>query len=459
MKSLKRILVFRYALAFALIVAADAVILAASPRPVPSWVLLLVGLVVAMGALGAMTLWTQRTLSADLKEIQAGLEKIVIDSDLDKMPQPHLSELYGLARDIDTIAARVREDYELIAGEKDKLEAILTNIRSGIIVLGPGGKIDLINPAAERILGTTREYALGKAFTEIHHTAAVDKAIERSRKGYEVTEEVRITFPKKRYLRVQVSPITNEAGKTTGVICILEDTTSRRRLERVRKDFVTNVSHELRTPVANMRAVVDALVSGAWEEPEAAGRFIRDLDRESRRLAEIIDDLLVLSRLESEETAFVPEPFPVGELLSELARDKSELAAGRQVEVSLSGEDGVYYTGDRKLIKAACANLLDNAIKYNRPAGRVDISFEDAQGGLKITVSDTGIGIPVKDQKRIFERFFRVDRARSRETGGTGLGLSIVKHTAELHGGAVSVKSAEKQGSTFTLDLPAETPS
>lgn len=455
MKSLKRILIFRYAIAVALIVLAVAIILAVNPRAIPEWLLLVGSLGFVLVVLAGITLWTQQTLSSDLTEIGNALEKIVVEGELDKMPQPRLLELYGLAQDLDTIAVRVRQDYKLIASERDKLEAILTNIGSGIIVLDRGVKIDLINPAAERILGTSREYALGKTFTEIHHTAAIDRAIERSRRGHEVTKEVRITLPRKRYLRVQVSPISNEMGKTTGAICILEDITSRRKLERVRKDFVTNVSHELRTPVANMRAVVDALVAGAHEEPEAALRFIRDLDRESQRLTEIIEDLLILSRLESEEAAFVEEPFGVGELLAEVASDKADLAARQQVEIALGGADGIDYVGDRKLIKVACANLLDNAIKYNRPGGRVDVGAEEVEGEVRITFADNGIGIPVKDQKRIFERFYRVDRARSRETGGTGLGLSIVKHTAELHGGKVSVKSSEGHGAAFTIALPS----
>jgi two-component system phosphate regulon sensor histidine kinase PhoR len=454
MNSLKRILIFRYAIAVTLIVAAVAIILAVSPHAVPAWLLLLGSLVFVIAVLAGVTLWTQQTLSSDLKEIGAALEKIVVENDLDKMPQPRLSELYGLAQDLDTIASRVKENYRLIASERDKLDAILTGIGAGIIVVGRGGKIDLINPAAERILGTTSDYALGKTFTEIHHTAAIDRAIERSRRGFNVSTEVRITLPRKRYLRVEASPITNEKGKTTGVICILEDVTAKRRLERVRKDFVTNVSHELRTPIANLRAVAEALVAGASQEPEAADRFIRDIDRESLRLSEIIEDLLILSRLESEEAAFVEESFAVCDLLTEVASEKEDLASRLDVEVSVDCRREIDFVGDRRLLKTGCANLLDNAIKYNRPGGRVDISAEQADGALKLIFADTGIGIPMRDQKRIFERFFRVDRARSRETGGTGLGLSIVKHTAELHGGTVSVRSSEGEGATFTISLP-----
>ena len=454
MKSLKRILFFRYAVAASLVFVGVALVTALSPSA-PAWLVLLAGFVLLLALLVGVTYWTEKTLSSDLREIGTALEKLVVESGLDRVPQPRVSELQELAWNMDAIAARARRNFELLAGEKDKLETILANISAGIIVVGRDGKIELINPVAERILGTSRADALGKTFTEIHHTPAIDKAIERSRRGVEVSEEVRISLPRRRTLRVQASPIRSEDGPTSGVICILEDITARRRLERMRRDFVSNVSHELRTPVANLRAVIDALLSGAWEEKEASGRFIADLDKESGRLVRIIEDLLILSRVESDELALEEESFNVNELLAEVVEEKRALAGRSEVEVifNRAGTDTVL-NGDRKLIKTACGNLLDNAIKYNRPGGKVEIFAEDGDGEVAVSISDTGIGIPDREQGKIFERFYRVDKARSRETGGTGLGLSIVKHIAEFHGGGVSVDSTPGYGSTFRLTLP-----
>jgi two-component system phosphate regulon sensor histidine kinase PhoR len=457
MKSLKRILFFRYAVAASLVFLVVALIIALSPSS-PAWLVILAGFAILLTLIVGVTYWTEKTLATDLREIGAALEKLVMDRGLDRIPQPRVSEVQELVWDMDTIAARVRRNYELLASEKDKLETILANISAGIIVVGRDGKIELINPVAERILGTSQADALGKAFTEVHHTPAIDKAIERSRRGVEVSEEVRISLPRRRTLRVQASPIRSEEGSASGVICILEDITSRRRLERMRRDFVVNVSHELRTPVANLRAVIDALLSGAWEERETAGRFVADLDRESGRLVGIIEDLLILSRVESDELALEEESFDLYELLGEVVEEKRELAGRSEVEVVFDrAEIDTVLNGDRKLIKTACGNLLDNAIKYNRPGGKVEIFVKDKGDEISIDISDSGIGIPEKEQAKIFERFYRVDKARSRETGGTGLGLSIVKHIAEFHGGSVSVESTPGYGSTFRLTLPRAT--
>jgi len=457
MNSLKRILFFRYAVAATLVFVVVLLVIALSPSA-PAWLVILVGFAFLLALLVGVTYWTEKTFSSDLREIGMALGKLVVDSGLDRMPQPRLQEVQELAWDMDTIAARVRRNFELLANERDKLETILANISAGIIVVGRDGKIELINPVAEKILGANRADVLGKAFTEIHHTPAIDKAIERSRRGVEVSEEIRISLPRRRTLRVQVSPIRSEDGSASGVICILEDITARRKLERMRRDFVVNVSHELRTPVANLRAVIDALLSGAWEERKASDRFIVDLDRESGRLVGIIEDLLILSRVESDDLALEEESFDVNELLGEVVEEKRDLAGRSEVAVILSraGTDTVL-SGDRKLIKTACGNLLDNAIKYNRPGGKVEILVADGEGEVTVSISDTGIGIPEREQRKVFERFYRVDKARSRETGGTGLGLSIVKHIAEFHGGSVSVESTPGYGSTFRLTLPAAT--
>jgi two-component system phosphate regulon sensor histidine kinase PhoR len=456
MRRFRRTLLFRYAVAFGLIFLAIAlVILFVVHAGAGQAAGILIGVAVLLGALGALTIWTERTLTADLRELGRAMEKVVIEGDLANMPQPRLAELTDLAQDLNTIATRVKDDYQMLTRERDWLEAILANTNAGIIVVNHELRIDHINPAAEKILGTTREFAQGRTFTEIHHTPAIDQAIERSRSGSPVSQEVTINLPRRRDLGVQASPIRNEEGRVTGVVCILEDVTARLRLERTRRDFVANVSHELRTPVANLCAVVEALLAGAISDRAASERFLADLDRESRRLSDIIDDLLVVSRLETEGMTHLEEEFDVGSVLAEVMEDKADLARRHQVALTLSGDTaGATLKGDRKLFKTAFANLVDNAIKYNRPGGSVNVEVERSGDSLAVRVEDTGIGIPRRDVRRVFERFYRVDRARSRETGGTGLGLSIVKHVAEFHGGTVEVESVEGQGSAFKLSIP-----
>lgn len=459
MRSLRRTLALRYAAGLVIIVLMVAFALTFTIHSrLPEAVAIVVGLGLLLVLLGAVTVWTQRTLLRDLDEIGDSLNKIVTDSELDRMPQPRFKEIAELAQHIDAIAHTVRENYQLLEQERDSLQAILENISVGIIVVGGDLKTRLINPVAERLLGTSEDYAIGRTFTEIHHTPAIDRAIElAARSGAEQSDELTINLPRPRTLKVLTSPIRDEEGSVGGVICILEDVTARRRLERVRSDFVANVSHELRTPVSNMRAVVDALLAGAAEEPEAAERFMSDLDRESSRLADIIEDLLVLSRLEEgKREASVYGPFDVRRMLQEVAREKSHLAQESGVSVSVRGDGAeIIVEGDRKLIKTACLNLLDNAIKYNVEGGSVVLSADASYDEVTIAVGDTGIGIPMSEQQKVFERFYRVDKARSRESGGTGLGLSIVKHAAEYHAGRVRLESTIGEGSTFFLVLPA----
>jgi two-component system phosphate regulon sensor histidine kinase PhoR len=455
MRSFNRILLERYLVTAAILLFLLGGALGIFGESLPTWAMLLLAGGLTLIALSAVTVWTNRSLSADLKEIGSALEKIVLENDLDRMPQPRLTELSDLARDLDTIAQRVRENISRVARQRDRLDAILSNISAGIIVIGRGGKISIINPAAERILGTSVDQAIGKAFTEIHHTRAIDTAIELSMAGNEVNEEVDISLPRERTLRVLASPVRDKSGKASGVVCILDDVTARRKLERMRRDFVANVSHELRTPVANLQAVADALQAGAIDDREKALKFIADIDSEAQRLAGIIEDLLVLSRMEAEELTFNEETLDVNELLGEVAADKAALAERESVELVSPDEARLTVYGDSKILRTAFANLVDNAVKYNRPGGRVELSAQAEGETVTVIVTDTGIGIPRMDQSKIFERFYRVDKARSRETGGTGLGLSIVRHSIELHGGTVSVESTEGAGSKFTVVLPS----
>ncbi|MBU4201506.1 MAG: cell wall metabolism sensor histidine kinase WalK [Verrucomicrobia bacterium] len=427
-----------------------------APVITPTWLIMVGGLALMLAVLFGLTFWTRRTLSSDLEEIGRGLEQMVVYGDLERMPQPELSELRNLAVNLDTIAGKVRESYRLLESERDRLEAILVNINAGILVLGADGRAVLINPVAERILGVAKEEALGKTVAEIHPAGAIDSAVGESLDGVDISGEVTISSPKKMTLRVAAGPIRTAGGGPAGVICVLEDVTSTRKLERMRSDFVANVSHELRTPVASFRATVDAMMGGAIQDEEMSRRFLENLDREADRLIVIIADLLALSRLESEELSIEAEAVGLGDLIREVIDEKVDIAAGHEVELEFEGGEERYEVrGDRKLIKTACGNLVDNAIKYNEPGGSVRITIERTDGEVAIHIEDTGIGIPSGEHDKVFERFFRIDKARSRETGGTGLGLSIVKHVAELHGGSVRVVSTKGYGSTFTITLPA----
>lgn len=422
---------------------------------IPTWLILVAGFLVLLLLLFIVTLWTERMLTGDLREINEGAEKMVVGNDLEKMPQPKLSELFELARNLEAIAGKVRGNMGLVESERDKLEAILVNISIGVIVVDTSGRIELINRVARKMLGIGGREVLGKRFTEVHHTPAIEDAIEKSKSGVDVSEEVLISIPRESRVLIKAGAIKSEDEEISGVICVLEDITKTRRLERIRRDFIANVSHELRTPVANLRAIVDALVEGAHEDRERAKHFLESIDKESFRLMGLIEDLLVLSRLESEEFLVKEETFDLSRLIDDAIEDKSGLSERLSVRVDTGDlQRPVMVSADRELIRIAFSNLLDNALKYNKPGGSVRVYCFREEEKIVILVTDTGIGIPRSERKRVFERFYRVDRARSRETGGTGLGLSIVKHVAELHKGTVSLESGEGEGSTFRLEIP-----
>ena len=414
-------------------------------------------LAVLLAVLYLEVLQAQRELQRELKEIGHAAKALVEEENPPPMPRLPLADLRDLVEGLEAAAQKSRQQYRSLRLEKERLEAVLDGVSSGIIGLGADGKIELMNHAAEKILGTDRSRCEGRLPVEAHPSTAIERMASEAMKGSEAETEAQISHPRQRVLRIKASPIWDSSGGVGGAILVMEDLTEARGTERMRRDFVANVSHELRTPVANLRAVIEALGSGAMAEEEKARRFLKDLDSESARLARLIEDLLTLSRLESAEFAPLRQPVGLAALLKEVVGDKRLLSERFNVEVALgdSGEE-VLVEGDPGLIHTACANLLDNAIKYNRPGGEVIITLKKARGEAEISFRDSGIGIPPEDRERVFERFYRVDRARSRETGGTGLGLSIVRHVAELHGGRVDLKSTEGRGSVFTLTLPIE---
>ncbi len=420
------------------------------------WGIFLIALGLALLTVILISLWTHRTIMRGLQGVKDAAGAIA-SGDLERrVPEPDIEEFSELARSMNAMSARVKEDLVQLSEEKGKLETVLENISAGILVTDTENRILLMNPAAEGIMGIQASAALGARVIEIFPSHEVDLAFARAVKGDRVEEQHTLIYPVKMTLRVEVIPVFGAGGKPVATVGVVEDVTGAKRLERIRKDFVANVSHELRTPVATAKALVEALLGGAAEEPATAERFLGNLDQEVSRLAQLIEDLLALSRLEAEETHVRREPLSVAALVEDVVERKTRLAEDYRITLKTQLDYTGEVSGDRKLLDTILSNLLDNAIKYNRPGGDVTVASELAEGGdaVELSVADTGIGIPDDDLPRIFERFYRVDKARSRDTGGTGLGLSIVKHIAEVHGGSVSVESEEGTGTRFVLRLP-----
>ncbi len=330
--------------------------------------------------------------------------------------------------------------------EAQRLDASLDGLRSGLVLCDRSGQVVAHNAAAEAFLQARHGEALV--------SRVIKDLLERARAGERVTTNVELHTEPRRSYEVEARPVERR-GETLGAVALVRDMTEHHRIESVRRDFVANVSHELKTPIGALSLLADSLAT--QPEPEVAARFAGRMQVEIQRVANTIDDLLTLAMLE-DDSRRGDERVDIDAVVAAVIDRISETAEQRDVNVIVSGhEDIAPIRGSRLHLESALFNLLDNAVKFSEPGGRVDVGVETDQRTVKVSVADEGIGIPAAERSRIFERFYRVDRARSRHTGGTGLGLSIVRHVALNHGGEVSVTSREGYGARFTLTLPLGT--
>jgi two-component system sensor histidine kinase SenX3 len=315
-------------------------------------------------------------------------------------------------------------------------------MQEGVLLLDGDGRAAFANAALERHLGS-RPLELSDLYPPALRVAAQGGAEHREA----VTTEIELSDPH-RWLRATATP----AGSDGSTLLVVTDVTESRRIEAVRRDFVANASHELKTPAASIQAAAETLTSIADRDAAAVPRFASQLEREAMRLSRIVADLLDLSRLESGSE--IGQPVRLDAVVREEAERFETRCQESGLTLAIDSLSTSSVAGSTKDLSLLVRNLIDNAIRYTRPGGQIQVSVEPTDSVVQLKVSDDGLGIPSRDLSRIFERFYRVDRARSRETGGTGLGLAIVKHVAENHGGTVSVESELGAGSTFTVRLP-----
>jgi two-component system sensor histidine kinase SenX3 len=333
---------------------------------------------------------------------------------------------------------------QLPAGAAD----VLNVLRSASVVIDETGSLVKTSPAAHAF-GLVR----GR---DLVHAELREMAVEASTLG--LVRERELELPRGPFGRGRLVVFARVAPLGHGLILVLvEDQTEARRVEEIRRDFTANVSHELKTPIGALSLLAEA-VTDAADDPDAVRHFASRMQRESMRLSKLVQEIIDLSRLQVADALHPPEPVGIDEVVSD-AVDRVRLAAGaKSIEVVIGGDRGATVYGDHALLVTAVRNLVDNAISYSAENTRVGVHVRRSPGVVEVVVSDQGIGISPPEQDRIFERFYRVDPARSRATGGTGLGLSIVKHVAANHGGEVTVWSVPLQGSTFTLRLPESLP-
>ncbi|HQB39091.1 MAG TPA: ATP-binding protein [Deltaproteobacteria bacterium] len=408
----------------------------------------------ALLALG-LSLFLSKLTSRPLREMAALAERIGKDKDPIRIPVSGHDEIGLLASVMNDMAGRIDRQLQSLAAEKLRLDTILKGMGEGVMVATSKGTITLVNPSFRNMFGITADVE-GRNLIEVSRNPDLQAAFqELSETGNELIREIRILPGETTLLTHWVPLPANNGGD--GVVAVFHDITDMKYVENMRRDFVANVSHELRTPVSVIKGYAETLLMEGViaSEPDKASRFAGIIHNHAERLTILINDILTLSYLESKAAALELNPLDVGGTAAKACMLLAQNAAAKCIKLANEVPSGQLprIMADQGRLEQVLVNLIDNAIKYTPVSGTVRVYAEQAPGQLKLSVTDSGIGIPEKDLPRIFERFYRVDAARSREQGGTGLGLSIAKHIVQLHGGELTVTSTPGKGSTFTCTL------
>ncbi|MFE1628098.1 two-component system histidine kinase PnpS [Brevibacillus reuszeri] len=365
-------------------------------------------------------------------------------------------EIGQLAGAINFMASSLEQQMYEISENQQRLSGVLTNMTSGVIFISEQRRIMLVNPAVEKLLGTPGHEIVGKLHIEAGKSFGLSQYIDRCLdKSEKFRQEVHIYYPQERVLDVNFAPYINFKGEARGVVVVLHDITEIRRLEKMRSDFVANVSHELRTPITSIKGFTETLLEGAMQDEETCRNFLQIISDESERLYRMIRDILDLSKIEQKRIPLQVSRIHLQDMISSAVAIMNDQAQRKELTITLPlPQPEIYLMTDRDCLQQIILNLLTNAIAYTPEGGAITIRTEKEDQIVKIQVIDTGIGIPEKDLTRIFERFYRVDKARSRDSGGTGLGLAIVKHLVDNLHGHIRVDSVEGKGTTFTVTIP-----
>ncbi len=373
-------------------------------------------------------------------------------------------ELNVLEQNLRDMSLKIRDNINALRSEKEKVDSILRCMVEGLVVIDPKGKVLLVNEQAKKMFGVTEDQIRDGSFVEISRSPAM-RSLLKEMLASDFTNNTyskRVSVEDGRWFRVNAVSLRNGTERASGSILVFHDITEIERLETVRSDFVANVSHELRTPLTAIRGYVETLLQHPPSDPADANQFLAIIDRHSERLSRLTEDLLVLSDLESGAQKMTFKPVEAGQLIQRVLEVFWDRAAKKKIALSYSPSPGLpSILGDYDRLQQLFINLVDNAVKYTPSGGSVTITATHAHVGaragaeVEIAVADTGAGIAEKDLPRLTERFYRVDKARSRELGGTGLGLAIVKHIVLAHGGELKIESVVNRGTTVRVFLSA----
>jgi len=405
------------------------------------------------------TLIVSRRISQPIKQMKETAQRFALGQLELRVPLLKQGELTELAQALNEMAQQLQDRIQTITQQRNELKAILSSMVEGVVAIDSNGYIVNINEAAANFLNTDIAKAQGSSIEEVIRNTEFQEFIKGILNEEQSGQtDIVLSGREDRIVRLDGANLTDSKGGKSGAVIVISDMTRMRRLEDVRRDFVANVSHELRTPITSIKGFVETLLEGAIQNPQQAERFLKIIAKHSDRLNAIVEDLLSLSSLEegSEKRKITFEKTSLKHVLDSVIAMSMIKAEVKDITIDLDCDESIEVKINTNLLEQAILNLVDNAIKYSEPAGKVQIKAYRKNKTIVISVRDYGCGIPRIHQSRIFERFYVVDKSRSRKLGGTGLGLAIVKHIAEVHGGKVTIESSPGAGSTFFLHLPAE---
>jgi two-component system phosphate regulon sensor histidine kinase PhoR len=407
-----------------------------------------------------LSLGIAQRLSKPLKDITAGAERFAQGDLSQGIEIPNTREAARLAAAMNAMAEQLDERIRTITRKSNEQDAILGAMVEGVVAVDQDENVIMMNDAAGKMLGVDPMEARGRSIQEAVRNSELQRFIAGlldSRSSHDGEISASVSFEGERHIVVHGTTLRGSRGDLKGVLAALHDVTELKKLENLRREFVANVSHELRTPLTSIKGFVETLLDGAVDNREDRVRFLRIIGNHVNRLSSLVDDLFTISRLEKEGTSggIVLEPSAISPLVSDAVEVCVPLAQEKGTTVEVSCDSSLRANLNASLFEQALINLVDNAIKYSDSGSRVSISCEVRGREIAVAVSDNGPGISPQHHARLFERFYRIDKARSSKMGGTGLGLSIVKHIMNVHGGRVSVSSEVGAGSCFTIFVPA----
>jgi two-component system phosphate regulon sensor histidine kinase PhoR len=416
------------------------------------------GLLIAV-LMALVSLWISGRITRPLEHLRIGAKRFAHGNLTHKLPLAGSQEISDLADTLNQMAVELDDKIRDIIEQRNEREAILTSMVEGVLAVDTQERLIRLNQTAARLIGVDPVRAQGRMLQEVVRNRELQQlvsAVLATQKPQEDEILLHDNGGGERYLHAHGTILRDSQGKKAGALLVLHEVTRLKKLEKVRRDFVANVSHELRTPVTSIKGFVETLLDGAMNNPEELPRFLQIVALQTDRLNAIIEDLLTLSRIEqeTEKAEIILTSGPIKNVLDTAIEVCRMKASAKDLHFELNCDENLQAPINPPLLEQAIVNLLDNAIKYSPPGQVIHLGADSTKEGVVIQVRDHGCGIGREHLPRIFERFYRVDKARSRKLGGTGLGLAIVKHIAQAHGGRASVESAVGEGSTFFIYLP-----